>query len=364
MRLLRVGEGVPVDDGSGRVVAVFRRAVYVAVPGGLFALVGPDAEPGPLHAHVTRLPAVAVGDPVRVAGGHLHLGGRPVLGGLRGPQGDASRAGLAGGLRGPQGEASRAGLAGGLRGPQGDASRAGLARRPGVWRAPPLPDPGRADAIARTLRQVLDHEPDLDLAAGPAGPSGPAIPDDLEGAADALAGRGAGLTPAGDDVLAGLLLVARMRAGPPAEPRLVALARRARTHDISRAFLAEAARGRSVAALHDLLGAAADGDLAAARRARARLARVGHTSGLDLAYGVLAGCTATAATPPRSWSSVVPAATTGLQDLGDSPAGCAAGGFRRCGRPRCGEILESRGTHGNHGTPRSRKAGTRSEERP
>jgi DNA-binding SARP family transcriptional activator/tetratricopeptide (TPR) repeat protein len=35
-----------------------------------------------------------------------------VEGGLRGPQGEASRAGLAGGLRGPQGEASRAGLAG------------------------------------------------------------------------------------------------------------------------------------------------------------------------------------------------------------------------------------------------------------
>jgi hypothetical protein len=268
MRLLRVGEGVPLRVGTGRVVAVFPRAVYVAVPGGLFALVGPDAEPGPLHAHVTRLPAVAVGDPVGVAGGHLHLGGRPVPGGLLGPQGEASRAGLAG--------------------------------RPAVWRAPPLPDPGRAAAIARTLRAVLDHEPDLDL--GAAGP--PPIPDDLDEAVTALAGRGAGLTPAGDDVLAGLLLVARMRAGPPAEPRLVALAGRARTHDISRAFLAEAARGRSVAALHDLLGAAADGDcdgdLAAARRARARLARVGHTSGLDLAYGVLAGCTATAATPPRS----------------------------------------------------------------
>jgi hypothetical protein len=37
---------------------------------------------------------------------------RAVFDGLRGPQGEASRAGLAGGLRGPQGEASRAGLAG------------------------------------------------------------------------------------------------------------------------------------------------------------------------------------------------------------------------------------------------------------
>jgi hypothetical protein len=253
MRLLLIGEAVAVAlagdaggeppapwTGAGCVVARFRRAIYVAVPGGLFALVGPDVEPGPLHAHVTRLPPVAVGDPVRAAGGRLHLAGRPVPG------------------------------------------------RPEVWRAPPLPHPDRAGAIARTLRAVLDHEPDLDLAA-----AGPAIPDDLDDAATVLAGRGTGLTPAGDDVLAGLILVARMRAGPAAEPALVALARRARTHEISRAFLAEAARGRSVAALHDLLGAGADGDLAAAHRARERLAAIGHTSGLDLAHGVLAGCTAT-----------------------------------------------------------------------
>jgi hypothetical protein len=262
MRLLRVGEAaLPATGGSaavlasgGRVVAVFSRAVYLSLPGGLFALVGPDAEPGPLHAHVTRLPAVAVGDPVWTAGGRLFVSSRPVPG------------------------------------------------RPDIWRAPPLPDPSRIGAIARTLHRVLDHEPDLDLAAGPAtapilaGISGPAGADGLDGAAAALAGRGAGLTPAGDDVLAGLLLVARMRAGPPAEPRLVALARRCRTHDISRAFLVEAARGRSVEAVHVLLGAGADGDLTAARRARARLARIGHTSGLDLAYGVLAGCRAAAAT--------------------------------------------------------------------
>jgi hypothetical protein len=252
MRLLRVGEGVAAilaARGSGRVAAVFPRAVYLSLPGGLFALVGADAEPGPLHAHVTRLAAVAVGDPVRSAGGRLEVAGAPVPG------------------------------------------------RPRVWRPPPLPGPDRAGTIARTLRRVLDHEPDLDLAGGPAPPPAPldraAAPlAGLGEAAAALAGRGAGLTPAGDDVLAGLLLVARMRAGRSAETRLTALARQARTHDISRAFLVEAARGRSVEALHDLLGAGADGDLTAARRARARLARVGHTSGLDLAYGVLAGCAA------------------------------------------------------------------------
>ena len=39
------------------------------------------------------------------------VGDGSVVGGLRGPHGEASRAGLVGGLRGPQGEASRAGLA-------------------------------------------------------------------------------------------------------------------------------------------------------------------------------------------------------------------------------------------------------------
>jgi hypothetical protein len=164
--------------------------------------------------------------------------------------------------------------------------------RPAVWRAPALPDPGRFGVIASTLRRVLDHEPDLDLAGGPV-----PIPTDPDRAAAALAGRGTGLTPAGDDVLAGLLLVERMRGGLSIESRLVALARECRTHEISRAFLAEAAHGRSVAALHALLSAGAGGDVAAARAARDRLARIGHTSGLDLAHGVLAGCTAAAGVP-------------------------------------------------------------------
>jgi hypothetical protein len=256
VRPVRVGEGVVealAPPGTGRVVAVFRRAVYLSYPRGLIALVGTDAEPGPLHAHVEVMPLVRAGDEVRV--------------------------------------------------------RAGAP----VWRAPPLPAPG---AVVGVLEAVLDHVPVLDLAVGTAGSSvaalglrgGPAGSGEGGGSGDpaddpcaalrrdglaatvrALAGRGAGLTPAGDDVAAGLLLAAHT-AGVP-EPDLQALAEAMSTHAISRAFLGWAARGRSLAAVHDLAAACADGDVRAARCARARLAAVGHTSGLDLAHGLLLGCT-------------------------------------------------------------------------
>jgi hypothetical protein len=272
---VRVGEAVVpalAGGGAGSVVAVFRRAVYLSYPGGLIALVGTDAEPGPLHAHVEVMPLAGLRDEIRVC---------PV--------------------------------------------------RAPVWSAPPLPAPG---GLVRVLGSVLDHEPVLDLGfgVGPAAGVGSragagatpstglrpspgaalrsspgAVPrsspgaalgdvlgtllgaDGLAATAHALAGRGAGLTPAGDDVAAGLLLAAHA-AGVP-EPELRATAEAMGTHAISRAFLGWAARGRSIAAVHDLAAACAAGDVRAARRARARLAAVGHTSGLDLAYGLLVGCT-------------------------------------------------------------------------
>lgn len=256
IRLVLVGETAAdllAGRDSGRVLAVFRRAVYLSFPLGLVALVDLQAEPGPLHAHVDVLPRVRVGDTVRADGGGLWIAGASIA---------------------------------------GDAD---------VWRAPVLPVPPDPATVATTLREVLDHSPDLDLAGG-VGPATEARLSvtlrrrGLRAAATDLAGRGAGLTPAGDDVLAGLLLVDRTAAGPSSEARLVALAREAATHEISRAYLEAAARGRSLAAVHDLIGACAAAEPDGARAARARLARIGHSSGLDLAYGVLVGF----ATLPRS----------------------------------------------------------------
>lgn len=77
--------------------------------------------------------------------------------------------------------------------------------------------------------------------------------DDLAHAVRSLQGRGAGLTPTGDDVIAGMLLAdAWSRPGGPAQERRVALASAARTTELSRSFLRWAGRGQSIEPVHRL----------------------------------------------------------------------------------------------------------------
>jgi hypothetical protein len=112
---------------------------------------------------------------------------------------------------------------------------------------------------------------------------------DLAGAAAELGGLGPGLTPAGDDVLAGLLLAARARFGLVVEPRLLTVATSVATTDLSSAFLRWAAKGQHVAPVHDLLAAAARGDRSGAATAVDALGAFGSSSGADLAYGLRLG---------------------------------------------------------------------------
>ena len=113
-------------------------------------------------------------------------------------------------------------------------------------------------------------------------------PHRLAEAAGALAGLGPGLTPAGDDVLAGAL-VTLAAAGDGT--RRAALARAVegvvgRTTPLSAVLLAQAAAGRAVPQVGDVLRAVAgSGDLDAVI---GRLGRVGHTSGAALALGMRA----------------------------------------------------------------------------
>ena len=229
-------------DGQGEVIAVFSRASYVAVGGHVFALLSTFEASGPLHARVQDPTEVQLGDRVVVLSGRLYIGG-------------------------------------------------GLVDLPTLCWEPELLPSGAP--IARMLGDVLGHEPVLDLGSG----ARKSIATSLEHALDRgglgeacrwVFGRGAGLTPSGDDVAAGLLMADALL-GLSDEATRLAIVAQAPTHAISRAFLVWAARGQSIEPMHRLLAACALQDLNAARSARGDLAAIGHTSGLDLAYGALIG---------------------------------------------------------------------------
>jgi hypothetical protein len=120
----------------------------------------------------------------------------------------------------------------------------------------------------------------------------PAVPTDAVAAlaadpgavVDDLLGRGGGLTPAGDDLLAGCLAALRARRAPAAEVLGRAVRRQAkgRTSRLSAALLAAADQGgvvpEAAAVLRDEPGATD------------RLLDLGHTSGWYLAAGLAVGC--------------------------------------------------------------------------
>lgn len=240
-----IGEGVATAlsaDGNGRVIAAFERAGYLESEGRVFAVLSTAFASGPVHARVARLPRMGVGAPVAIRGGSLLV----------------------------------------------DGIRVELSAD--VW-APPRTD--LSPTTAERLLDVLDHEPDLGLGASSGRSVEPALAElligtDMRAACALLIGRGSGLTPAGDDVAAGLLL-AQCLLGLGADTERVVIAESAPTHSISRSFLCWAARGQSIEPIHRLLGACTRGDVSAMAAHRAELSAIGHTSGLDLAYGVLVG---------------------------------------------------------------------------
>ncbi|WP_067462968.1 DUF2877 domain-containing protein [Actinomadura macra] len=127
---------------------------------------------------------------------------------------------------------------------------------------------------------------------------------DLAGAVEAaerIVGLGPGLTPSGDDILSGLLVALRLVGGAVrdggAAVRLADWLGAAVTADAGTRTTALAAT-----LLHCAMAGGAGGEVASVLRAVAgheqatpavrRLLAVGHTSGADLAWGVLAGCRA------------------------------------------------------------------------
>jgi hypothetical protein len=235
------------DAGGGVVVASFSRAAWVRLAGGLVALTAPSVPPGPLHVTLDAPLPLAEGAPVVRAGSRLEVGGSDVV------ELDGARP-WTGSLPDPAEVRRAAGIA--VRATAAAAAASALA-------AAPYLEPAR-------------HA--LDLLGG----------GDLDGVVTALAGLGPGLTPAGDDALAGMLFAVRACSGPGAWPRLGAAAAAARTTALSLAFLRCAAAGQALAPAHRLLDAAAHGDRGAATAAATGIAEVGATSGADFCYGLRA----------------------------------------------------------------------------
>lgn len=269
---LAASEGVAAAlDGPARavtVLAAFPAALYLAHPDGVVAVVTtdgvhlPNALVLPRPASTRPLAGIAPGTVGRLGGGRLHLGG------------------LTAQVRRwwrPRPALRRVAAA--------DLDQAVATLRDQL----PVPASVHALELVVPLTRLCDA-----LAAG----ERPAA----VAAADGLLGRGPGLTPAGDDVLAGVLASTQLLAeavGADPTDRLVAVTRdvgaavaeragRATT-PISAALLHHAARGEVAVPvarlLRSLTGA---GALAPALD---DVLAVGATSGHDLAVGVLAGAT-------------------------------------------------------------------------
>lgn len=207
-----IGDGVTLACQSasmpGRVVGTFSSGFYVATAETLFAVGGPSIPAGPIHL-VLEAPPPPVTDQsiVHLAPDRLWMASCTI-------------------------ELSRA------------ACHRPTQPSPSLLRtiAPTLARLDRRDTVPNDVVHVWKA---VSLAVERA---------DLHAARKLLEGLGTGLTPTGDDVLAGIVLFARWADPLSVVPAEVAM--RAATSDLSRCFLTWAAAGQSIQPLHDLIDAA------------------------------------------------------------------------------------------------------------
>jgi hypothetical protein len=241
---------------TGVVHSVFERAVNLLVDGELWTVLGTARADSPFGLRLASGGArfdVRVADPVSVRAGYVGVG-RLVLDCRTASRWTPTR------WRHPT-----PGLAARL-------ANVERAARPRAW----------AESAAMA-REVTDAQCGSDA--------------ELARAVRRIVGRGPGLTPAGDDVLVGVLALLTSGAagatGVRASVRLVdaITPRLPTTPDISRHLLSQATRGLPNRALHDLghalLEGASDDDLAGTLD---RLLDTGCTSGADACMGLIAAC--------------------------------------------------------------------------
>ena len=252
-----MGPGIDPLRFYGRVHSVFARALNIQLEGGrLASLVAPEL-------------------PNATATIRAQLGGAPFTSIVAPGQSAACRAGI---LR-----LGNSGLAFDLRCAE-------------IWwpTPPPRTAPGREAwqslqkiAASAPMLGELTEWPGLEICARADAFAGLAAAE-LVGVLGALAGRGPGLTPAGDDFVAGLA-AALYWSGEASllVPHIPGWA--ARTTDVSRWMLLDSISGQINAPVCDLAASLYAGGLDRLRLKADAVQELGHTSGLAMILGLLAG---------------------------------------------------------------------------
>lgn len=284
-----------VEGARGAVVGVFEQSFHVVLDGHVVCVGGPALGNGPLNAITAEPPHTRWRDQgivedraCRCMGGVLAIDGGPTfsyaaanvwsplpwpatwspdklrwtleaLAALAAP--NMPRDGLAGVAFGGDGAPGLAGAAG----------RAALLHTATLsdWLASELePSPAKRDAGLACVAREAVHE---------------------------LMGLGPGLTPAGDDVLAGLLVSLRAAGATGAADALAVMVRSApadRTTALSSAFLEAAIDGIPGEAIAAMIHALLGNDHASLPACVEAIDAIGHTSGWDMLAGVVLGLAA------------------------------------------------------------------------
>lgn len=256
--------------GAGEVAAVFRRSVYIR-SGAAWACLGtPEIGAGPLNILVDLRcnwsTLVSPGEPVRVTGDRLHVGRVPV--GL-------ARAAIWTPPLAP--------------GWTAQSLSDGLVRLDDMLRDYPPPDEGLGCFAAPEVdpRSIEARAAAPTIAALRCWLGGDiSVPDPA-----ALLGMGPGLTPSGDDYLAGMLGALHATGQRQLHRllwRVIAPQLHSLTGAISAAHLGCAAEGRLAARQHLILNAILTADEMALRRGLATVAAELHTSSWDGLAGIVA----------------------------------------------------------------------------
>lgn len=156
----------------------------------------------------------------------------------------------------------------------------------GIWRTPQMPPAADAESIAAACVAVRPHawnDPRaLRLGIDP-----------IAAVAADLAGRGPGLTPAGDDALAGFILARRAVAPRDSRHTLATVLAAARhTGEPSRSLLRAAASGEAFSPAAAMLAALLGADGPAIPAALRNLTALGSTTGRAMLTGLIRGLAA------------------------------------------------------------------------